>query len=272
MHDPWVDRRLAALDPPQTWQPDAARGLARLRDRQKAHRIRTRWTWAAVAASMTVGGLFLLAPAPCSGAGCSKSEQSAPAAAAPAPRAATPAPPAMARNYKESGSILAPVTVELYTDYECPHCATIYLQVMPKFIADYVKTGKVRLIHRDYPLAQHQYAKLAARYANAAGTLGYYEPVVNQIFRTQAAWGATGDIGTQVAHVLPPGVMDKVRNLVRDGASLDESVAADVAIGRQDQLNQTPMMAVVYKGKRQMLVPMAQYELLKSYFDELLAK
>ena len=29
MHDPWVDRRIAALDPPDTWKPDSVRGLAR---------------------------------------------------------------------------------------------------------------------------------------------------------------------------------------------------------------------------------------------------
>jgi protein-disulfide isomerase len=36
-------------------------------------------------------------------------------------------------------------------------------------VADYVKTGKVRLIHRDFPLAMHQHSKLAARYANDRG-------------------------------------------------------------------------------------------------------
>ena len=118
----------------------------------------------------------------------------------------------------------------------------------------------------------HPHAKLAARYANAAGELGYYDVVVNQIFRTQAMWAASGDIGTQVASVLPPGVMDKVRNLVQNDAHLDDTVAADVTVGRQDQLTQTPTMVVVYKGKRQLLAPIPPPELLKSYFDELLTK
>ena len=166
----------------------------------------------------------------------------------------------------------APITAEIFTDYECPHCATVFLQMMPWFIANYVSTGKVKLIHRDYPLPQHPYAKLAARYANAAGTLGYYDIVVNQIFRTQAIWAASGDIGTQVAQVLPPDVMDKVRDLVQSDAHLDDTVADDVAVGRQDQLNQTPTMVVVYKGKRQLLAPIPPPELLKSYFDELLTK
>jgi protein-disulfide isomerase len=295
-HDQWVNRRLAALDPPQNWQPDATAGLSRFRERQKAHRIRqTRWTWAAVAASVTGIGLFLLVPAPCSGAGCSKVEgpaaptvalgpvaapQPAPPvtvaqAGRPVPKAVKSAPsvtPAPVRNFKESGSVLAPITAELFTDYECPHCATIFLQVIPGFVASYVKTGKVKLIHRDFPLAMHPNARLAARYANAAGELGYYDVVVNQIFRTQALWAASGDIGTQVGSVLPAGVMDKVRNLVQNDAHLDDTVAADMTIGRQDQLTQTPTMVVVYKGKRQLLAPIPPPELLKSYFDELLTK
>jgi protein-disulfide isomerase len=301
MHDPWVDRCMEALDPPRTWKPNAAHALACFRERQHAHRVRrTRWTWAAAAASITGIGLFLLAPSPCSGAGCVKSSAAPPAAAvavvnpveapvpAPALVAAVPAPQgakpttkpvkavqaahAPVRNYKESGNILAPITVELFTDYECPHCATVFLQVMPWFIANYVSPGKAKLIHRDFPLPQHQYAKLAARYANAAGTLGYYDIVVNQIFRTQAVWAASGDIGTQAAQVLPPDVMNKVRALVQSDAHLDDTVADDVAVGRQDQLNQTPTMVVVYKGKRQLLAPIPPPELLKSYFDELLTK
>jgi len=273
-HDQWVDCRLASLDPPQTWQPDATLGLARFRARQKAYRIRqTRWTWAAVAASVTAVGLFLLAPAPCSGAGCAKTGSTPPAAAVVSgPVAAPEVAPVPARKFKESGSILAPITAELFTDYECPHCATVFLQTIPGFVADYVKTGKVRLIHRDFPLAIHRNSRLAARYANAAGELGYYDIAVNQIFRKQALWAASGDIGTQVALVLPPGVMDKVRNLVQNDAHLDDGIAADVVIGRQYQLNQTPTMVVVYKGKRQLLAPIPPPELLKSYIDELLTK
>ena len=194
----------------------------------------------------------------------------------PAPKAIKSAVPPVkmpaARNFKESGSVLAPITCELYTDYQCPHCATVFLQTLPGFIAQYVSTGKVKLIHRDFPLPSHAHARIAARYANAAGELGYYDIVVNQIFRTQAIWAASGDVGTQVAQVLPPKVMDHLRDLVQNDAHLDDTVAADMSAGRQAGLNQTPSMLVVYKGKSQMLAPIPPPELLKSYFDELLAK
>src|ERR1700712_5429954 len=61
------------------------------------------------------------------------------------------------KNFKESGSPTAPITIEVYTDYECPACRELFLNTLPPLTTDCVATGKVRLIHRDYPLPQHQY-------------------------------------------------------------------------------------------------------------------
>jgi protein-disulfide isomerase len=59
-----------------------------------------------------------------------------------------------APNFKESGSPSAPMTIELYTDYQCPHCREFYLDVLPQLTKEYINTGKVRLIHRDFRLSQ----------------------------------------------------------------------------------------------------------------------
>src|SRR5579863_796811 len=71
--------------------------------------------------------------------------------------------------FKESGTVMAPITIELYTDYQCPHCRAFYLETLPQLNAEFVKTGKVRLIHRDFPLQQFPYSKTAMHFANAAG-------------------------------------------------------------------------------------------------------
>jgi protein-disulfide isomerase len=79
--------------------------------------------------------------------------------------AATPAP---AKNFKESGSPSAPVTMELYTDYQCPACKAFYLDVLPSVNAEFVATGKVRLVHREFPLQMHQYSRVATKYAKTS--------------------------------------------------------------------------------------------------------
>jgi protein-disulfide isomerase len=44
----------------------------------------------------------------------------------------------------------APVVVEIYSDFQCPACATLATSVKPLLIAEYVDAGQVRLIYRDF--------------------------------------------------------------------------------------------------------------------------
>jgi protein-disulfide isomerase len=253
----WVDRRLSSLDPPANWRPDSSAALARLQRRDAPARRRW-WLWATVsatAAAVCAVLLLLSTPAACANPlGCSQAAQPAPARPTPLPAAIQGAAPSTAAasarlpasvrkpGFKESGSPTAPVTCELYTDYECPHCATFYLETMPQLAAKYVETGKVRLIHRDFPLARHRYARLAARYADAAGQAGYYQTVADRLFRTQAVWSADGDIEGQVAQVVPAAAMEKVRTLLRDDPAIDNSMAADAAQARQNHVDRTPTL------------------------------
>lgn len=171
-------------------------------------------------------------------------------------------------NFKESGAPGAPITIELYTDYECPACREFYLNTLPQLITDFVHTGKARLIHRDYPLPQHQFTKVATRYANAAGQIGKYDLVAHQIFETQPEWDQNGNIDAQVAKVLSPAEMEKVRNIVKTDSALDDSVAKDHDQGVKDNLNQTPTIVIVYKGKRDVIGGGMPYVILKSYLDK----
>lgn len=186
--------------------------------------------------------------------------------------------PAAAVNYKESGSPSASITIEAYTDYECPHCAVFFRDFMPQFTADYIKTGKVKFLHRDFPLPMHPHAQLAARYADAAGEVGFYSVVVDQIFKTQDTWSVngknTGDLDAEVAKVLPPGAMQKVRELVKSDPHLDETIKADVNMAMNvDHVPSTPTIVVVSNGKREMISSIMQmpYSVFKQYLDQKLA-
>jgi protein-disulfide isomerase len=177
------------------------------------------------------------------------------------------------KNFKESGSPTAPVTVELYTDYECPACRAFYMETLPSLNSDFVATGKVRLVHRDYPLPQHQFSKQATRYANAAGTIGKYEIVANQIFVTQPEWSQNGNVDAAVAKVLSPADMEKVRALVKSDSHLDDSVAVDQAMANNtDHLTQTPTIVIVAKGKRDVISGGVNYTILKAYLNQKLTQ
>jgi protein-disulfide isomerase len=265
----WVEERLRVLDPGNDWHPNAGAALAGLQRREGRRRTwRRGWIWSTAMASMgAVVMMALPAPAKCAlvGVGCQRPRGAAmPVLPVPAVAAIKTA------NYKQSGSPTAPVICEIYSDYQCPACAAFYTKEFPQFEAEYVKTGKVRVVHRDFPLPQHPFAKLAARYANAAGETGHYEEVVKQLFASQAEWAVSGNADAAVAQVLPEKTMEKVRALVKSDPGLDATVSADLSMAGADRINQTPTIVFVYKGARQKVTGAPSFDLLRSYLGEML--
>jgi protein-disulfide isomerase len=177
------------------------------------------------------------------------------------------------KNFKESGSATAPVTVEVYTDFQCPHCREFYMAVLPSLTTEFINTGKVRLIHRDFRLPQFQYSKTAARYANASGEVGKYDVVANQLFLTQPDWAQNGNVDGAVAKVLTPAELEKVRAMVKDDAHLDDASVKDEAMAMNvDHIQATPTVVIVYKGKREAISGGVSFPLLKSYINGKLAE
>ncbi len=56
----------------------------------------------------------------------------------------------------------APVTIIEFSDYECPFCGRHFQQTYPQLKNDYIDTGKVKLVYRDFPLGFHPTALPAA--------------------------------------------------------------------------------------------------------------
>jgi protein-disulfide isomerase len=175
--------------------------------------------------------------------------------------------------FRVSGSPNAPITMEVYTDFQCPHCREFYMDVLPQLTKEFIDTGKVRLIHRDFRLSQFQYSKTAARYANAAGEIGKYDVVSKQLFETQPDWWQNGNVDGNVAKVLTPAEMEKVRAKVKDDAHLEDQTVKDEAMAREvDHLSATPTIVIVSKGKRETFTGPASFTLLKAYLNEKLAQ
>jgi len=172
---------------------------------------------------------------------------------------------------KSIGSRSAPILIDLFSDFQCPSCKMLHDQTLPEMIKDYAKTGKVLLVYHDYPLPMHAHAREAARWANAAGTLGKYKAVGDALFANQDTWAANGDLRSTVAKALTPAEMQKVDALMKD-PKFDDGVSRDVALGSRAGVQGTPTMIMTYKLKNYPITRAVSYPILKQMLDELLAK
>lgn len=72
------------------------------------------------------------------------------------------------------GSADAPLTLIEYTDYQCPFCRQFHTAVYEDIKKNYIDTGKLRYISRDFPLDMHDSAPRAALAARCAGEQGKF--------------------------------------------------------------------------------------------------
>lgn len=82
----------------------------------------------------------------------------------------------------------APITLIEFSDYQCPYCSQFAQTTLPAIKADYIDTGKVRYVFRDYPLDQiHPYARKAAEAAHCAEDQGKYWEMHDALFKNREA-------------------------------------------------------------------------------------
>jgi len=173
--------------------------------------------------------------------------------------------------HKTFGSKSAPITMEVFSDFQCPACKTLFTTTNRQLMDNYVTVGKVFLIHRDFPLPMHAYSKVAARYARAAAQIGKNEQVELALFQNQEKWEQTGDVDGTVAAALSAPEMAKVRALVK-GGTLDAAIDKDSALGQTYHVNQTPTTIIHSKGQTYPVVGVVTYDVLKTFLDQLLSQ
>ena len=66
------------------------------------------------------------------------------------------------------GEKKAPVTIIEWSDFECPFCGRFYTETLGQIEEQYIKTGKVKLIYKDFPLSCHPQAQKAAEASECA--------------------------------------------------------------------------------------------------------
>ncbi len=121
------------------------------------------------------------------------------------------------------GSKTAPVIVVEYASMTCPHCAHFDETAYPKIKKNYIDTGKVRWILREFPLDPLAAAAFMLARCAANGDAPRYYNMVNTLFHQQDVWAIEKPIPPLMAIAKQAGMTEaKFKACLSDQKTLDK--------------------------------------------------
>jgi protein-disulfide isomerase len=186
-----------------------------------------------------------------------------------APFALPMQPAALAAGQILGGSLDAPIKIEVFSDFECPSCRGLYLDVMRRVVVDYSGQNRVCLIYHEFPLVRvHRYSQEAARYAEAAAQLGRDKllKVYDILFMDQAQWSQDGKLEASIAKVLSRAEIQRLKLILRD-PGINAAIQKEIKLGEQKLITSTPTFFISAKGNEQRVQGQITYIALKQFID-----
>ena len=87
----------------------------------------------------------------------------------------------------------AKVTVIEFSDFQCPFCARFREQSFDQIKKNYIDTGKIKFVYRDFPLSSiHPMAEKGAEAAECANEQGKFWEYHDVLFSKQDEWTTAG--------------------------------------------------------------------------------
>jgi len=143
------------------------------------------------------------------------------------------------------GPANATVTITEYASMTCPHCAAFNEQVFPKIKAEYIDTGKVRYIFREFPLDIKAAAGSMLSRCIANGDAPKYFAVTDMLFRQQNVWVMKNTTETLTRIGKQAGLtQQQVETCLKDQSLLDKIVADQKYASEVLKVDSTPTFFV----------------------------
>ena len=175
------------------------------------------------------------------------------------------------------GDVNAKIILDEYLSFTCPHCEHFHAEIYPKLKADYIDTGKVRLVYHEVYF--DQYGLYGAMMARCGGEMRY-AGIVDMLYDKQRDWAAPSDVNVVVSELKKIGrtagmTDDQIDVCLKDQAVAEalvkhyqDSIAADFP---NDSFAGTPSFRVNGVVNKDITANMA-YEDLQRILDAELAK
>ncbi len=167
----------------------------------------------------------------------------------------------------------APVTIAVWFDYQCPFCKRFDLDTLTQVYQNYVTTGKVRIIYKDFQFLgpDSMTAGLFARAVWDAHPDKFYPWLSAMMEAQDEEHGGFGDLATitTLTRSIPGIDTDRVLKLMTDKkAEYEAAMAADRAEGQSFGINGTPATII----GTQVLSGAQSYATIQAAIDAELAK
>lgn len=170
------------------------------------------------------------------------------------------------------GSANAPVTIIEFSDFQCPYCQRWYQQSWASLKADYVDTGKVQFVYRDFPLPFHQNAEIAAEAAECANEQGKYWEMHDVLFTKGSGDGTGLDNVSLMKYASDLKLNTAQFNKCLSDQKYASEIQADETAGSAAGVSGTPSFFIGSPAKGYQLVVGAQpYAVFKQVIDQELA-
>jgi protein-disulfide isomerase len=139
------------------------------------------------------------------------------------------------------GPANASVTITEYASMTCPHCANFNETVFPKIKSEYIDSGKIRYVFREFPLDIKAAAGSMLARCIAKDDAPKYFAVIDLLFRQQNDWVMKNTTETLARIGKQAGLsQQQVEDCLKDQALLDK-IAADQKFANEVlKVNSTP--------------------------------
>ena len=139
------------------------------------------------------------------------------------------------------GPATSPVTITEYASMTCGHCANFNETVFPKIKSEYIDSGKIRYVFREFPLDIKAAAGSMLARCIAKDDSGKYFAVIDMLFKQQNDWVLKNTTETLTRIGKQAGLSQQaVETCLKDQALLDKIAADQKFASEVLKVNSTP--------------------------------
>lgn len=164
------------------------------------------------------------------------------------------------------GKARAPILMVDYSTFSCPHCVKFYNDVLPKIEKNYIATGKVRFVHRDFPL--NEQSLHGAMLTLCQKRTGGYFDLLKEMYRTSFFWSYSSKYKEKLYDVASSKGISKIE---ADQCWTNEEMKDNIQLDKlksfkEFRISTTPTFFI--NGRK--IVGYRDYDQFKKIFDSIL--